>query len=311
MNSDDLDILIPRWSDELGFVDCGVAPAREMASEMSLYRRAIDLGYHGDMGYLARNMEIRTDPALLLPGVRSVICFLAPYKQREAQVQDLPKIAQYAWGEDYHNVIKDKLRVIVSRMKELQPQLNARVFSDSAPILERLWAREAGLGFIGKNGFLISKKHGIHTLIGVIIVDTELKYSREIVKNGCGKCTRCIDACPTGAIAVPYVMDARKCISYQTIESRRVASEEDFNITRAGYIFGCDICMNACPWGRKGEYTTWTEFLPLVSKEHCKKTIEFSHKEWSGLAEPSFDHIFEKSPLKRAGITKIKDNLDK
>jgi len=310
MDSLCIDELLLRWSEELGFADCGVARAGLMTEAIKNFRESVQRGFHADMAYLEKNMDIREDPSLLLPGVKSVICLLAPYKQIEKQQPGIPSIASYAWGDDYHNVIRKKLREIVRRMKEVIPGLEARVFTDSAPLLERMWAKEAGLGFIGKNGLLISKKYGIHNLIGVILVNTQLKYAGKIVSNGCGKCRRCLDACPAGALAAPYIMDARRCISYQTIESKRVCTEEDFKVTRSGYIFGCDICIEACPWANRGGFTTWPEFAPLYSAILDKKIIEFSVEDWTGLSEDVFREIFKNSPLKRAGISKIKNNLE-
>lgn len=303
--------LLLRWSEELGFAACGVAGACLMTDAMNDFRESLQKDFHADMTYLEKNQDIREDPSLLLPGVRSVICFLAPYKHDEKQQAGLPSIASYAWGEDYHVVIRKKLREIVRRMKVEIPELEARVFTDSAPLLERLWAKEAGLGFIGKNGLLISKEQGIRNLIGIILVNVEIKYSGSIVRDGCGKCRRCLDACPTGALAAPYIMDARKCISYQTIESKRMHEEEEFRVTHSGYIFGCDICIEACPWTNKGLFTTWPEFSPKFSVDHNKKIIEFSHEDWIGLSEDDFKEIFKNSPLKRAGISKIKNNLEK
>lgn len=306
-----IDELLLRWAEELGFADCGVAKAHTMTDAMRDFRESINRGFHGDMAYLEKNQDIREDPSLLLPGVKSVICLLAPYRQSEKQQPGCPSVASYAWGEDYHDVIKKKLREIVRRMRAEIPELEARVFTDSAPILERLWAREAGLGFIGKNGLLISKKQGIHNLIGIILVNVEMRYSENIVREGCGKCTQCMDGCPTGALTAPYVMDARRCISYQTIESRRRYDEEEFNVTHSGYIFGCDACIEACPWTSRSRFTTWLEFSPLYSAKHGKKMIEFSPEDWFCLSEDDFREIFKNSPVKRAGMSKIKNNLEK
>lgn len=311
MNSEEVDILISDWSKELGFVDYGAAPVKEMNQEMERFNRYIANNYHGDMSYLVRNRDLRLNPGLLMQGACSIMCFLAPYKPKIIQDSSLPRIAAYSYGEDYHEVIKEKLKEIVRRLTLIFPGLKARVFADSAPILERAWGVEAGLGFIGKNGFLISKKHGLHTLIGIILTDVPLKYSTESVHNGCGKCTRCLDACPAGALVAPMIMDARRCISYQTIESKRLYSDEDFPLDHCGYIFGCDICLEACPWSLKGDITSWPEFGPIYSRYHNKKNVEFSREDWIGLSDDLFEEIFKNSPLKRAGILKIKDNLDK
>ncbi|MEA5005508.1 MAG: tRNA epoxyqueuosine(34) reductase QueG [Rikenellaceae bacterium] len=306
-----IDELLLRWAEELGFAACGVAKAGLMTDAMRHFRDSIEKGYNADMAYLEKNQDIRENPSLLLPGVKSVICLLAPYMQSEKQQPGIPYVASYARGEDYHDAIRKKLREIVRRMKNEIPELEARVFTDSAPLLERAWAREAGLGFIGKNGLLISKEHGIHNLIGIILVSVQLRYSDKKVREGCGNCRRCLDACPTGALTAPYIMDARRCISYQTIESKRLYEEEEFKVTRSGYIFGCDICIDACPWASRGRFTTWPEFSPLYSAQHNKKIIEFSPQDWISLSEGDFKEIFKNSPLKRAGISKIRNNLNK
>jgi len=175
--------------------------------------------------------------------------------------------------------------------------------------LEREWAREAGLGFIGKNNFLISKKFGLHTFIGIILVTETLKYSENTVNNGCGKCNECIKACPTGALVGPYTLDSRKCISYQTIESKTSHNQEEFVINLNKSIFGCDICLKACPWSLKGAVTNWPEFKPVFSKMHNKSILYFTQEDWNSLDSDSFSEIFKNSPIKRAGISKIHDNL--
>jgi len=303
--------LVKTWAEELGFVACGFVRARKMTETLEPLKEYIARGYNADMGYLERNIEARIDPSLLLPGVKTLLVFLAPYRQKESQPEGLPKIATYAWGLDYHIVIRNKLYEIVRRIRNIVPELKARVFTDSAPILERLWAKEAGLGFIGKNGFLISREHGLHNLIGIILVDVEMDYSLSLdIKGGCGTCRRCLDACPSGAIVEPFVVDSRKCISYQTIESKKKFCDEEYRIDRKGYIFGCDICMDICPWVNRAKYSEWNEFAPLFSEKTGKKIVEFSKEEWMALSEEYFAELFINSSLKRAGLSKIKDNLE-
>jgi epoxyqueuosine reductase len=303
--------LVKTWAEELGFVACGFVRARKMTETLTPLKEYIARGYNAEMGYLERNIEARIDPSLLLPGVKTLMVFLAPYRQRESQPEGLPKIATYAWGLDYHIVIKNKLYEIVRRIRNIVPELKARVFTDSAPILERLWAKEAGLGFIGKNGFLISREHGLHNLIGIILVDIEMDYSLSLnIKGGCGTCRRCLDACPSGAIVEPFVVDSRKCISYQTIESKKKFCDEEYRIDRKGYIFGCDICMDVCPWVNRAKYSEWGEFAPLFSEKTGKKIVEFSKEEWLALSEEYFAELFKNSPLKRVSLSKIKDNLE-
>ncbi|MEN6618677.1 MAG: tRNA epoxyqueuosine(34) reductase QueG [Rikenellaceae bacterium] len=309
MNIDEIHKTIESFSRDLGFLDYGAAPYRKMVQEAERFKRYLNKSYNAGMDYMARNIELRADPRLLLKETKSVMCFLAPYKPESEQKDGIPKIASYAFGEDYHKVIKDKLYIIIEKMKPLMPKMKAKVFVDSAPVLEREWAKEAGLGFIGKNNFLISKKFGLHTFIGIILVDQELKYSGNIVKNSCGKCNSCVEACPTGSLTEPFCLDARKCISYQTIESKNSHNAEEYIIDLNNSAFGCDICLKACPWSRKGEATNWSEFKPLFSDQHNKSILDFAKDDWINLGSEDFLQIFSNSPLKRAGISKIKDNL--
>ncbi len=309
MNIEEIHKTIENLSREHGFLEYGSAPYRKMVPEIDRLRLYLDKSYNAGMDYMARNVELRADPELLLKGTKTIMCFLAPYKPEHEQMEGVPKIATYAYGYDYHKVIKDKLYSIVESLKTIMPKLKARVFVDSAPVMEREWAREAGLGFIGKNNFLISKKYGLHTFIGIILINQKLKYSSVVVRNGCGNCNSCIQACPTGALGAPFCLDARKCISYQTIESKCGHYSEEFQINLNNRIFGCDICLNACPWATKGETTTWPEFKPVYSKRHNKHITDFSREDWKGLNNEDFLEIFSLSPIKRAGLIKIQDNL--
>ena len=309
MNIDEIHKTIENLSREHGFLEYGSAPYRKMVPEIDRLRQYLGKSYNAGMDYMARNVELRADPELLLKGTKSIMCFLAPYKPEQEQREGVPKIASYAYGEDYHKVVKDKLYTIVESLKPLMPKLKARVFVDSAPVMEREWAREAGLGFIGKNNFLINKKSGLHTFIGIILINQKLKYATDIVRNGCGSCNSCIEACPTGALGAPFCLDSRKCISYQTIESKCGHYSEEFQINLNNSVFGCDICLKACPWAAKGEATTWKEFKPVYSKKHNKTIIDFSKEDWNALNNEDFLEIFYNSPIKRAGILKIQDNL--
>ncbi len=286
---------------ELGFTAVGYAPASQLADESERYMHALENGHFASLEYLKRNLEKRFNPQLLVDGAKSVLVFLAPYgSQRTDEHIDILftpsnggsllhskgdlmgryKVAQYALGEDYHTVIRGKLNEILQRMKELDPQISGRVFVDTAPVLERAWAVQAGLGFIGKNNFFISREHGIRNFIGVIISsyaidEIEVKKPEgcrgdeknlsgrveEFGKKYCGNCTKCIDSCPTGALCAPYTLDARKCTSYLTIEDKgsSLALNIENGAERDGWIFGCDACMNACPWNSRND-KGWEEF---------------------------------------------------
>ncbi|MDP3436039.1 MAG: tRNA epoxyqueuosine(34) reductase QueG [Bacteroidales bacterium] len=308
MSPDELHINIHDFATRLGFAGYGAVAVEKMTAERVRLESFVSKSYHGSMKYLAANMDIREDPSLLLDGAKSIMVLLVPYKPPLKQQEHFPKISSYAYGLDYHFFVKSRLRTLAEKVKEFYPQMNYRVFTDSAPIFEKALAVKAGLGFIGKNTFLISKTQGLQTLIGIIITDIPLKYSIEKVSNGCGKCTRCIEACPNGALIAPFEMDARRCISYNTIESPLGESLSSSPLIREDNIFGCEICMDICPWSSKGEPTNWEEFLPIVSQQG-RSTIEIGAREWLEMEEEEFRPRFSKSPLSRAGLSKIKESV--
>lgn len=292
----------------LGFVDFGIAKAGELTHEMEHYNHALNEGYFADMSYLSKNLEKRFNPELLVEGAKSILVFLAPYGDNiqlpDNSVDKLPKgIASYSLGEDYHTVIKNKLYLILAEIKRLTNK-SGRVFTDSAPILERAWAVKAGLGFIGKNNLLISRKTGIKTIIGIIITEIELPPTgNKDKKRYCGSCTRCLDACPTGALCAPYTLDARKCISYNTIENSQLANMIADNLPLPnlnGQYFGCDACMDACPWNRKN-LPGWPEFLTRRNL-----LAETTPQWWEKLSGEEFKKLFATSPLLRTGLKNIK-----
>lgn len=258
---------------ELGFSAAGHAPANELENEQERYMESMEKGYFANLGYLERNLEKRFNPRLLVEGAKSVLVFLAPYGSLQGDndgyidttLSGKYKVAQYALGEDYHTVIKAKLNEILSHMQQLDPAIKGRVFTDTAPVLERAWAVRAGLGFIGKNNFLINRKCGIRNFIGVIICNWEADQNNcaptDLYKKYCGSCTKCLEACPTGALCAPYTIDARKCTSYLTIEDKEASMPQNIEKSgeRGGWIFGCDACMNACPWNSRNK-EGWPEF---------------------------------------------------
>ena len=318
---------------ELGFADFGCARAQALnGAETSHYHSALSQGFFGEMDYLARNTDKREDPTLLLPGAKSVLVFLIPFSfLSDSSSSDSPasfddssayqkklKISEFALGTDYHTVIKERLYKVAELLDG-----KFRVFTDSAPIMERAWAVRAGLGFIGKNNFLISRKCGVKNFIGIILTTVDLPYyepSKKIneseILDVCGNCSRCIDACSQKALFDARKIDARKCLSYKTIE--KPLSEEGENETienNFGWIFGCDDCMNACPWNRlnlKG----WEEFHKNASLlRSAPGSSELAPGEtpqwWQNLTQEEFDKLFSDSPLKRAGLKKIVHNLSK
>lgn len=309
MTPEGIDALIKELSAKEGFADYGAAIASPLEMDIARLRESIRDGFNGDMEYMARNIELRENPSLLLEGVKSVLCFLAPYKPLERQSDFYPRIASYAYGEDYHKIVRDKLYSICVSLKNLIPDVKYRVFCDSAPVMERAWAAKAGLGFIGKNTFLISKRHGLHTIIGVILLNKEVIYGSS-VKEGCGSCRRCLEACPAGALLEERRLDARRCISYQTIESKVSRPEEGHSaLNNCGWVFGCDICLEACPWSSKGGPSEWKEFSVLHHGESGGRITEITKEMWLRMDLEYFERWFSKSPLMRAGLIKIKNNM--
>jgi len=308
MSNEELHNYISNLSAEMGFVAYGAVKAQRFKNDREYLECFINESRHGKMGYLARNLDLREDPSLLFEGTRSILVFLMSYKPAQSESGGLPVIASYAYGLDYHDFIRKRLIQIAEKIKNFRPELKYRVFTDSAPVFERAIAKSAGLGFIGKNTFLINKKAGLHTLIGTIFMNEELLYNDNVVNEGCGKCTKCIDACPSGALTGPFKMDAVKCISYQTIELKNENCDNLIPVDRRNYIFGCDICLNACPWSSRGDETTVKEFLPLRDSQG-RSILSFTPDDWMALDETKFKELFSKSPLSRAGLSKIKDNV--
>jgi epoxyqueuosine reductase len=287
----------------LGFAHCGIARAGFLEAEARHLEQWLKSGMNGQMKYMERYFEKRVDPRKLLDNARSVIVFLYNYFPKKI----LPEsgnyvISKYAYGEDYHFVIKDKLYNLVDELRVLAGDINARPFVDSAPALERAWAEKAGLGWIGKNANLIVPKQGSFFFIALIITDLELVYDQPKSNDFCSDCRRCLIACPTQAIVAPRVVDARKCISYLTIEMKNEISAEfagQFN----DRIFGCDICQDVCPWSRFSVHHNEPRFDPHSLLKVMKKT------DWENLTQSLFNEIFRKSAIKRAKYTGLARNI--
>lgn len=290
---------------ELGFLDCGILPATELTEEKGHFQNWLDAGMNGEMGYMERNKEKRLDPRLLYENAKTILIVLQNYHTRETQKDpDAPVISKYAYGTDYHFVMKDKLKSLLQFINDEFGPCNGQPFVDSAPVLERAWARRAGLGWVGKNNNLISVEHGSFFFIGELILDIELPFDQpKIVSDHCGNCTRCIDACPTNAIVDNRVIDSRKCISYQTIELK---DEPDKNLKGKfeNRVFGCDICQDVCPWNLKPEPHDEAHLKP------SQKLLELTREEWYKMGKPLFNQVFKKSAVKRAGFKGLKRNLD-
>lgn len=258
---------------------------------------------HGQMKYMENHFELRVDPTRLVPGAKSVITLLLNYFPGEAQCADAPKISKYAYGNDYHEVIRAKLNEFLFLLREQVGAIEGRGFVDSAPVLERSWARRSGIGWVGKNGNLITKKNGSFFFIATLITDLELSYDDPFAKDFCGSCTRCIDACPTGAILPDKIVDGSRCISYFTIELKEMLLPAEMNGRFDNWMFGCDSCQDVCPWNRFSKPHQEAAFRPIP------EVLNLSTKEWEQLSEEAFRKIFRHSPMKRSKHKGIQRNL--
>ncbi|MFS8082501.1 MAG: tRNA epoxyqueuosine(34) reductase QueG [Ginsengibacter sp.] len=287
----------------LGFDYCGIATAERLDEDARKLESWLNKGFNGTMGYMANYFELRIDPEKLVPGAKSVITLLLNYFPEKQQNVDAPQISKYAYGNDYHEVIKKKLNIFLQLLKEKIGKIHGRGFTDSAPVLERSWAVKSGLGWVGKNGNLITKNNGSFFFIATLITDLELEADNPFIKDYCGSCTRCIDNCPTEAILPDKVIDGSKCISYFTIELKDLLIPEKMKGQFENKMFGCDICQDVCPWNRFSKPTNEIEFTPI------NEVLNFSKNDWEELTEESFKIIFKKSPLKRSKFQGIKRNL--
>ncbi len=286
-----------------GFDHCGIAKALFLDDDAKRLETWLNKGMHGSMQYMENNFDLRTDPTRLVAGARSVITLLLNYYPEKTQAADAPKISKYAYGNDYHEVIRTKLRLFLQQVNEQIGEVHGRGFVDSAPVLERAWAQKAGIGWIGKNGNLITKQSGSFFFIATLIVDLELVYDDAYAKDYCGTCTRCIDECPTDAILPDKVIDGSKCISYFTIELKDALIPGNMKGKFDNWMFGCDVCQDVCPWNRFSTAAREINFTPAA------EILNFSIKDWEALTEASFKSIFKNSPLKRAKFEGIKRNL--
>ena len=287
----------------MGFLLCNIAKAEFMTEEARRLDEWLSQDYHGDMSYMANHFDKRVDPRLLVPGAKSVISLAYNYYSNVRQIDpEAPQISMYAYGKDYHKVVKKKLQQMLEWMKTSFGNINGRVFVDSAPVLERDWARRSGLGWMGKNTLIIHPKKGSWFFLADIITDLEMVYDQQL-SDYCGTCTRCIDACPTEAIHEDgYLMDGSKCISYLTIELKKKLPLE-YKDKMENWMFGCDICQQVCPWNRFAESHSEPAFLPK------EKLISMSKEEWHDLSEPLFDELFEGSAVKRTKYEGLKRNI--
>ena len=288
---------------QLGFSYCGIAKAARLDEDARRLESWLNKGFHGGMTYMENYFELRVDPSKLVPGAKSVITLLLNYFPGEQQKRNVPQVSKYAYGQDYHEVIRGKLKTLLQLIKENIGEVHGRGFADSAPVLEKTWAQKSGLGWIAKNGNLITKEKGSFFFIATLIIDLELQIDDPFIKDYCGSCTRCIDACPTDAILDNKVIDGSRCISYFTIELKDMLIPGKMKGKFENRLFGCDICQDVCPWNRFSKPTSEKAFTPIPA------ILNFSTNDWEELTEEAFKVIFKNSPLKRSKYQGIKRNL--
>ena len=293
---------IKNLATEHGFDYCGIARARYLDEDAKRLEDWLHKGYQGKMSYMDNHFDLRVDPSKLVPGAKSVVTLLKNYFPSETSKGNF-KVSKYAYGNDYHEVIRTELRTMIEKIRDKTGEFNGRGFVDSAPVLERSWAKESGLGWIGRNGNLSNRQQGSFFFIATLITDLELEYDSAIAKDYCGNCRRCIDACPTDAIKVNRQINGSQCISYFTIELKDEIIPAEMNGKFENWMFGCDICQDVCPWNRFSQPHTEPAFTPI------SEVLEFTDKEWKELSEDMFRNIFKQSPLKRSKYKGIQRNI--
>ncbi len=288
----------------LGFLFCGIAKAEFLEEEAPRLENWLKQSYNGEMSYMENHFDKRLDPTKLVEGAKSVISMGLNYFTQTVQTDpNAPKISKYAYGTDYHSVIKDKLKELLHVINEKIGHVGGRAFVDSAPVLDKAWAKKAGLGWVGKSTNLINKETGSFFFLAELIVDIELEYDIPATKDHCGTCTRCIDACPTEAIVGPYIVDGSRCISYLTIELKSEIPTE-FKGKMDNWMFGCDVCQDVCPWNRFSTLNKEMAFQPN------NELLNMSARDWEEISEDVFQKIFQKSPVKRTKYAGLKRNID-
>ena len=297
--------LIKSEAIRIGFDSCGISKAEFLEEEAPRLEKWLKNGMHGEMRYMENYFDKRLDPRLLVDGAKSIISLtLNYYPEKRQKDQEAPKISKYAYGEDYHSVIKQKLKELLVSIQGFVGDINGRAFVDSAPVMDKAWAKKSGLGWVGKNSNLITKNQGSFFFLAELIVDVDLVDDSPI-KDYCGTCTKCIDACPTEAINTPYLVDGSKCISYFTIELKdSISLPEEYRNRFENWMFGCDICQDVCPWNRFSKPHQTPEFLPK------RELLDKSLKEWEEITEDVFNALFKNSAVKRTKFKGLKRNID-
>ncbi len=295
--------MIKQWCLQLGFDHCGIARAVPLDEDARRLENWLHQGMHGTMHYMENHFDLRIDPSRLVPGAKSVITLLLNYFPAQQAPPDAPRVAKYAYGKDYHEVIRGKLKELLGKIREGIGEVDGRGFVDSAPVLERSWAVRSGLGWVGKNGNLLHRQAGSFFFIATLIVDLELDYDASFAGDYCGTCRRCIDACPTEAIGENKVVDGSKCIAYFTIELKDQLIPDTMKDKFENWLFGCDTCQDVCPWNRFSRPTGEISFAPIPAILH------FGTSDWEELTEERFREIFRHSAIKRTRYAGVRRNL--
>lgn len=303
MTKNDHTYLIKKWSQELGFDHCGIARAVPLDDDARRLEAWLNKGMQGTMRYMENHFDLRIDPSRLVPGARSVITLLMNYYPSVRQPPEAPQVAKYAYGEDYHEVIRSRLKELLAKMRSEIGEVDGRGFVDSAPVLERSWAVRSGLGWVGRNGNLLNRQAGSFFFIATLIVDLELEYDAPFSGDYCGTCRRCIDACPTEAIGGDKVVDGSKCISYFTIELKDLAIPGEMKGKFDNWLFGCDTCQDVCPWNRFSRPAAEMAFTPIP------EILNFKTSDWEQLTEEGFREIFRRSAIRRTRYAGLRRNL--
>jgi epoxyqueuosine reductase len=294
--------LIKSEAKRLGFLSCGISKAGFLEEEAPRLEKWLNQNRHGEMQYMENHFDKRLDPTILVPGAKSVISLLLNYYPKESQTEDSYKVSKYAYGTDYHFVIKDKLKQLLQFIQEEIGEVEGRAFVDSAPVLDKAWAAKSGLGWMGKHSNLLTRQVGSFYFIAELILDLELDYDHPVTDH-CGTCTACIDACPTQAIVEPYVVDGSKCISYFTIELKNEIPNQvkgQFD----DWMFGCDICQDVCPWNRFSQPHNEPLFNPKP------ELLSMTKKDWEEITRDVFQKVFQKSAVKRTKFEELQRNIE-
>jgi epoxyqueuosine reductase len=293
---------IRRKALDIGFDKVGVVPVDPLTGEGERLREWLDLGYHGQMTWLEREPEKRADPRLLMPDARSIVVVALNYFTGHAHEAETGKISRYAWGDDYHDVLRERLSALLAWIVDKQTEVRGKICVDTAPFMDKAWAARAGLGWIGKSSNLITRELGSWVFIGSLLLDIDLEYDGAMIEDHCGSCTACIDACPTQAIVEPYVVDSRRCISYGTIELRDETLPDEIASNLNGWIYGCDICQEVCPWNRFEQTSGEARFEP----RNVETTLDIEVLE--SMEHDEYVERFRGSAMKRAKLSGLKRN---